>query len=188
MSRNKVNLKEIIFYGILIVYFLIMAKILFFKFITPMELFSDNRETVRALSLIPFKSIYNYVARSGFGNPIVVLNVIGNILIFIPLGTVLLLLSENPSPKNVIKTVFFTSLLVEVIQFIFAIGITDIDDIILNTIGGVLGVLFYNVLKLVFKKNETIKTVLIWLVLIVIVVYLVLLAYANYLGLRVKLF
>ena len=46
------------------------------------------------------------------------------------------------------------SLCVEIIQIVFAIGTADIDDIILNTIGGLLGILIFRIIYLIFKDKS----------------------------------
>ncbi|MFK4934083.1 VanZ family protein [Lactococcus formosensis] len=46
--------------------------------------------------------------------------------------------------------IFLVSLFVEILQFIFGIGATDITDIITNTSGGLIGLLLYHA----FQKNE----------------------------------
>lgn len=45
------------------------------------------------------------------------------------------------------------SLSVEVIQWILRVGVTDIDDIILNCLGGILGLIAYRIL-LAWLRNE----------------------------------
>ena len=47
-------------------------------------------------------------------------------------------------------TIFLVSLFVEILQYIFGIGATDITDIITNTSGGLMGLLLYHA----FQKNE----------------------------------
>ena len=47
-----------------------------------------------------------------------------------------------------------TSLGIEVLQYIFKRGASDIDDLLLNTAGGFIGILVYLVLKVLFKSNE----------------------------------
>ena len=46
------------------------------------------------------------------------------------------------------------SLMLETLQFILAVGATDITDIITNTTGTAIGVVFYSLLRLVFKKRK----------------------------------
>ncbi|EKF52084.1 VanZ family protein [Lactococcus garvieae] len=75
------------------------------------------------------------------------LEVIFNILIFIPFGYYLSVLSDKKSFLGKVSTIFFISLLVEVLQFIFGIGASDITDIITNTSGGLLGLLLFQTVK-----------------------------------------
>jgi glycopeptide antibiotics resistance protein len=82
-------------------------------------------------------------------------NIIGNVILFIPLGILLPLISNKVhSLKKMIVIAFLFSLFIEFIQFIsFQFGIyrtADIDDIILNILGAVLG---FIVVKQVILKT-----------------------------------
>ena len=48
---------------------------------------------------------------------------------------------------------FLISFLLEVVQFIFAIGASDITDIIGNTLGGIVGIFFCIVMKKIAPKK-----------------------------------
>ena len=54
---------------------------------------------------------------------------------------------------------FVTSLLAEIIQVTFKWGVGDIDDIILNTLGGYLGVVSYRFLLSKFEEDKVRKIV-----------------------------
>ena len=74
------------------------------------------------------------------------INLVGNIAIFIPLGLFLGLLSKNggmPLAGTMLAS-FGLSLMLEGGQAVFAIGSFDVDDLILNTAGGVIGGLVFN--------------------------------------------
>ncbi len=187
MSKNNKIYRDFVFLSIVIVYTLIMCKILFFKIVSPIELLSPDRETLRSLSLIPLDSIHRYMNGTKFLNNIAILNVIGNVLIFIPLGTFIMLYRKEKKALKTVLNIFVSSVLVEVIQFIFALGVTDIDDVMLNTLGGLLGVLFYYTLRLLVKDDNKIKTIIIGLVFFAVIIYIGLLAYAASQGIRVKL-
>ena len=91
----------------------------------------------RSLNLIPFAAPSITNGRINYGEMML------NCLFFIPLG---LLLNVNfKNSGNLAKVVFITvfSLTVELIQYIFAIGATDITDVITNTAGGFLGLKLY---------------------------------------------
>ncbi|WP_169332150.1 VanZ family protein [Corynebacterium lubricantis] len=77
------------------------------------------------------------------------LNVGGNVLMFIPVGFLLVLIFQ---PKRPLRTALFVGLgasaFIEITQYIFALGYTDIDDLIFNTLGAVLGALLAKHLSL----------------------------------------
>jgi glycopeptide antibiotics resistance protein len=70
----------------------------------------------------------------------------GNVLLFIPLPFFLLYFLGVKSYSRLLLASFFTSLVVEIIQFIFRIGVADIDDLFLNTIGALTGLLILHTL------------------------------------------
>ncbi|MEG0314083.1 MAG: VanZ family protein [Erysipelotrichaceae bacterium] len=73
-------------------------------------------------------------------------NLMGNILWFVPLGMALNSL-YNKSFKESMIIVGMCSLGIEILQFIFNQGISDIDDIIFNVIGGFIGYIIYNIMS-----------------------------------------
>lgn len=109
----------------------------------------------RSINLIPFYSIKEYIFSSSvsikkfaFGN------VVGNIAIFIPFGAYLLLFKNNKRVITNLLFVFIVSLFVEIIQGIFGIGASDIDDIILNCLGGLIGILGYKFSCLYYEMRK----------------------------------
>jgi len=93
-----------------------------------------------------------------------------NILLFIPFGIYISVLrSEWPLLKRVLSAAAL-SLAFEVVQFIFALGRTDVTDLLGNTLGGVIGICIY-ALALRILKERTFKAVnIIALILTVCVV------------------
>jgi glycopeptide antibiotics resistance protein len=82
----------------------------------------------------------------------VFLNLVGNIIVFIPWGACLPILFEKI--KSLIGTLKGTLLFViaiEVAQLITTLGSFDVDDIILNTLGAIIGYLIYKVGIMVMK-------------------------------------
>ncbi|WP_458749491.1 VanZ family protein [Corynebacterium sp. S7] len=98
----------------------------------------------REIRPIPF---YEFFHPNVWYGPL--LNVGGNIFLFIPVGFLLVLIF---APRRPIRTAFFVGLgasaFIEVTQYIFALGYTDIDDLIFNTLGAVLGALLAKHLSL----------------------------------------
>ena len=98
-------------------------------------------------NLVPFKEIRRFwVYRHSLNFWSVVLNLVGNVVAFIPFGLFLPRLFLRC--RKFLLTTFFCfefSLCVEVIQLIWKVGCFDVDDIILNTLGGILGFLVYRI-------------------------------------------
>lgn len=73
------------------------------------------------------------------------INFLGNIIMFMPIGFLISLLWKV-SNKKVIISGFSISILIEFCQLFLDRG-TDIDDLILNTLGTILGLIFYHILS-----------------------------------------
>jgi len=94
-----------------------------------------------SVNLIPFLTIKNYTSLIAYGRyQLFMINVIGNIIVFIPLGY-LIAKYFIKSKKKYIFFIIAISIpcIIEITQYIFRVGILDIDDVILNFIGIVLG-------------------------------------------------
>lgn len=99
-------------------------------------------------NLRPFKEIFRYLKYyQVIGIYTVCLNLLGNIAAFLPFGIFFPLLSRNNrSFWKVSFLSFELSLLVEVIQLVTRVGSCDVDDVILNTVGGMLGYACFKIL------------------------------------------
>ncbi|MBQ6843564.1 MAG: VanZ family protein [Agathobacter sp.] len=94
---------------------------------------------------------YNLGMRTGNWT-LFVMNVIGNIVVFMPIGMFL------PSLFSRCRNIFFTTILtleislcVELVQLLTKVGSFDVDDLLLNTIGGICGYIVY-MLYLITRK------------------------------------
>ena len=68
------------------------------------------------------------------------MNLAGNVVSFIPFGLFLPLLAHRCRRFGYVTMLSFDfSLMVELIQLISKVGSFDVDDLLLNTIGGALG-------------------------------------------------
>ena len=104
----------------------------------------------RRYNLAPLKTIVGYIENyKGYGASILVINLAGNIVAFMPLGFLLPLVFKRTDRLLVITGItLLTSITAEICQYILNVGGLDIDDVLLNTIGGVLGYLIYRALYL----------------------------------------
>ena len=79
--------------------------------------------------------------------------VIQNALIFIPYGIFISTLWDKKPFIVKVLPIILTSFLFETIQFVFAIGASDITDIIANSLGGVIGIAIAFAFLKIFKEN-----------------------------------
>lgn len=95
------------------------------------------------LNLIPFINLLDYPDVRD-----VLINVIGNTTMFIPLGIVWpIVYKELDTHKKVIAAGVGYSLCIEILQLPFFDRVSDIDDLILNSLGFLIGYGIYVLLK-----------------------------------------
>lgn len=133
-----------------IIYIIILTYFLFFS-----ESYGRTGNTGSyRYNLTPFKEIRRFIVyREQLGFYSVLVNVIGNIVAFAPFGFVLPIISQrNRRFLNVALLSLELTLTVETLQLLLKVGIFDVDDLLLNTVGGVLGylcfALFWNLWKI----------------------------------------
>lgn len=110
-----------------------------------------------SLQSVPFLEIKRFIIyRKKLGMTAVVVNLLGNVAAFLPFGFFLPFLSQkNRSFAYVTLISFEFSLLIECIQLVSKVGSFDVDDMILNTLGGSLGYLcFWVARKWKKRRNE----------------------------------
>ena len=151
------------FFGILSIVYIFLL----FQLLTKVELNTNS-----GYNLVPFTEIFRYK----FGSSLFIYNVGGNILAFVIFG---LIVSSYIKPKTCLAP-FLTSLVVSTtVEFVqLNIGRSfDVDDIILNVLGGIIGYLLYigltaihNHLPKVLQK-EGIINIFCFIILIIMVLY-----------------
>ncbi len=102
---------------------------------------------IHETNLIPFKVLfetYQEVFVNGYINYFLI-NFLGNIILFIPFGLIIPLL-WRPSTVKTILIGLCSSLFIEICQLFLTRG-TDVDDLILNTTGVLLGILVFKFLQ-----------------------------------------
>lgn len=158
--------------------------ILFFYIFLLADTVFISRDSIRSVNLIPFESIKNFIlVDNGIGGTrIIDMNIWGNILMFIPSGIYLILHNASKSITKNLFYIFLLSLFIEVVQYIFALGATDVDDIILNLAGGFIGLIIYKIAERIFKDDIKIKNAISLLSLLIglpIFVLFIILVIAN---------
>ena len=152
------KLREI-FLGLFVIF--IMALLVFVwqgEYHSPRTMLQIARfrlQTREGMNLVPFHTIQNYYRVYGVHGGAFGINVLGNILMFVPWGFGLALLWEkNRSlPKLFTYSAAFP-ILIECTQ-LFIWRQVDVDDLILNFLGGMLGGFLYLLLARLWPRLQT---------------------------------
>lgn len=151
-SKKRHILINLLLYSVMAFYVVLLVCILF-----------RQRHTARSVNLIPLRGIISFLTGkdlvsgttdSAFLQGLALSNLLGNIVIFVPLGVYVNLLSRDKAIWKSVLVIVMVSIAVEVVQYVFMLGIGDIDDVILNGIGGLAGVLLYKGLYRLCKADD----------------------------------
>lgn len=119
------------------IYFTLLVWLVLFKLqINPLEV-----HHVRTVNLIPFW------CDAGTGSLLHLQEMLYNVLVFVPLGVYGCIFWPDGALWKKILACLAVSLLFETLQFAFALGVSDITDLITNTLGGTAGILLYTLLQ-----------------------------------------
>lgn len=104
-----------------------------------------------------FKEIKRFIKyRDKLGVESFVVNIFGNIFAFSPFGFALPIISrKNRHFFNILLLSLEFSLVVEVLQLVFKVGIFDVDDLFMNTLGGIIGYFTFYVCNKVLISNKS---------------------------------
>ena len=159
-NKNKFIVYEELLKLIFIIYIL-----MFFQIVTYQDVISYGN------NFIPFKELTRY----SIGSSLFYKNVIGNILLFMPYGFFIsyYLRFEKKDKWYALGLIFLVSISIECVQLLIG-RCFDVDDILLNLIGGMVGYYVYRLLAIVTDKmsKTTISTILTSMIIILIVILL----------------
>lgn len=144
MGEKKKNVTHIVALLAFFAYLLLLAYLLFFS-----SAYGRTSEMGYRYNLKPFLEIRRGIEHvDKVGYHYILVNVAGNVAAFMPFGFLLPLLSDRR--RNTFQALFYTLLLsfcAECIQLLTRTGAFDVDDLILNTAGGILGYWCYCLLQ-----------------------------------------
>ena len=161
VQRKEVSLKRELQLLLVYVCIVVVVRFTFFPFsrangqIQPL-VFDAAKAFPPRINLLPLVYLFDYpVLREAL------LNLLGNTFLFAPLGIVWpMVWRQLDSHKKVLLSGFFTSLTIEILQLPFFDRVSDIDDLLLNTLGFALGYGIYLVCRrgrMRFLKKEQMK-------------------------------
>jgi len=133
--KRQFSLKR---YMIWLCFWIYMGGMIYFLFIG--ERYGNPYNDYR-YNLILFQEIRRFVIyRDKIGMSSFLLNIFGNIFAFSPFGVFLPLLSQNMRKMwRVFGMSFLVTLCIECTQLVTRLGVFDVDDLVMNTLGGVIG-------------------------------------------------
>ncbi|MEK4330434.1 VanZ family protein [Paenibacillus sp. FSL R7-0312] len=141
-KRTGGRVLHIVMYLLFGVYLLFVMQIVLFKTIPVTSMF-DLDSQLRSINVIPFHTIAGFVTNETMGSMRALANILGNIVIFIPLGLFVSYQGHGKSFRVKAIIILSVSLALEMVQYILALGSSDVDDILLNFAGGMLGIAVY---------------------------------------------
>ena len=161
-ESRKVIIHEELFNLLFITYLLLL-----FHLVT-----SQDIQVYNGTNLIPFREILRYeVGTSSFYK-----QVIGNIILFIPFGYFVSSYCKIKNLGTITLVSLLSSLTIEVVQHFIGRSF-DIDDIILNVVGGIIGFLLYVCLNAIrnhlpkFLRKDWFLNLISILIIVLIVLY-----------------
>lgn len=109
-------------------------------------------------NLVMFKEIKRFwIYREQVGFFAMFANLFGNVIIFIPFGFFMPMASSR---RSLFATVFYSfglSFCVETFQLISKVGSFDVDDLLLNTVGGLTGYIIFVICAAIRRKHDSKK-------------------------------
>lgn len=142
-----------------LLFFIYFAVLFYFLFFSE-SMGRTFSERTYHYNLVPFREIKRFITYyKVLGLGAVLLNIAGNIAAFVPFGIFLPVFSRRC--RRFWYTALYSmelSLFVELLQLVTKVGSFDVDDLLLNTIGGIIGYILYRLGMLYWeKKGQTAK-------------------------------
>lgn len=159
------NKSKFILYEELVSLLFVIYILMFFQIVTYQDVISYGN------NFIPFKEVTRY----SLGSNLFYKNVVGNILLFMPYGFFASYYLRLDKKRIIFLLTFVVSLSIEIVQLIIG-RCFDVDDILLNLIGGMCGYCIYRLCEYITNKmsKRTISTIaisgIIFLILIILYV------------------
>lgn len=127
------NKRKIVLYKEVLALFFMIYILCLFQVVT----FQDTT-SVTGNNLIPFKEIFRY----SLGSRLFIKNVLGNVVMFIPYGFFCSYILKENRYLPILVLTLIASVSIETTQLMIG-RVFDIDDIMLNTVGGMIGFYIY---------------------------------------------
>lgn len=134
-----------------ILYFAIVFCMCISRFNIIMTLIGGQLTRIDAINMVPFHSIRENLR---YGHSPVSWDMLYNMVMFVPFGIVYCYYQKNFCIYKAIGLSFLTTFLIEASQFVFKTGVVDIDDLMINTMGSLVGIFLYIVLRKILQWKQ----------------------------------
>ena len=152
-KKEKIILYAVFAFYALILWLVLIDRGLLLYLLSDGRLFPDCRTPERLYNdLRPLRFAwvhFQHVGMRGFINA----DFLGNVLMFVPVGIFTCTFTKGKYPYRYIYIIPLLSIGVELTQFVLRTGILDADDVILNTLGGAVGVCIFAVIYRLKNKD-----------------------------------
>ena len=143
--KNKSDLAfKIFFFIILFLYIPLFLRITFVQ--------NGIRIATKQVRVIPFNMVFECL-RGKKTLKLLAVNYIGNVLLFIPIGLILPAVFKKLTIAKVVLISLIITVFVELFQNIFGMGYADIDDVIMNVFGALIGAVIFSAIKKIVISN-----------------------------------
>ncbi len=140
-SNKQIVMKRELKFSLFVFYFLLLYQVTVFRFGL-----TYSGKLIKPLIGVNVHLLTETIKIFHGSITVFLYNVIGNMVWFIPLGMMLpALFFRWQSLKKIALTGFCVSLSIEVLQFLFHTGVSDIDDVLFNVMGAIVGFLLYKI-------------------------------------------
>ena len=154
LKNKRVDIKRELQLLLVYVCLIVVARITFFPMrkvdgvIQPL-VFDAAKAFPFRINIIPLVNLFDYGIMSE-----AVINFVGNTTMFIPIGIIFpIVFKKLDTPLKNLAAGAGVSLLIEILQLPFYDRVSDIDDLLLNTLGFAIGYGIYRLVKLKGKNN-----------------------------------
>lgn len=163
--------KRLISIFILIAYSAILIKVMVFKDLPIIRIgplmFNFGGTHEGPANLVPLKTILPYLLGKK-GLVIAFINIAGNIVLLVPIGFLVRFVYRNMVWKKALALAVAAGLSIEGMQLVFHVGIFDIDDVILNGLGVMIGYWAFPVAAKMLRSMKS-KNIIITAVIVIVV-------------------
>ena len=132
-----------------LLYLVLLVWIILFK----LQFSIADLDRMREINLIPFYSKEEVSFHAT--------EVLENVLIFVPFGIYLCLIFKKLRFSGKLFLIAGMSVLLELCQYVLAVGRSDVTDLITNVSGGLIGVFLYNTIVRLFHNQKRVDQIII---------------------------